>query len=211
MKKVLILGAHGQIARLVTARLLAETADIQLTLYLRHSERLTNPDPRRVAIIDGDVNDLPTLNQAVAGQDLVYANLGGEFEPLARKIVQTMTANQVNRLIYVTGLGLYHEVPGEFGRWVEASIGTPVMDDTRRAAALIEQSDLNYTIIRAAYMNDDPQINYELTEKGEPFKGTIISRASLADLIVKIIRDPQLHQFASLGVDQPGTDGDRPY
>ncbi|WP_261806869.1 NAD(P)H-binding protein [Lapidilactobacillus luobeiensis] len=211
MKKVLILGAHGQIAQLVTARLLAETTDIRLMLYLRHSERLTNPNPSRVEIIDGDVNDLATLSQAVAGQDLVYANLGGEFEPMARKIVQTMTTNQVKRLIYVTGLGLYHEVPGEFGRWGEASIGTPVMDDTRRAAALIEQSNLNYTIIRAAYMNDDPQIDYELTVKGEPFKGTIISRASLADLIVKIIRNPQLHQFASLGVDQPGTDGDRPY
>lgn len=39
MKKVLILGANGQIARLVIPRLLQET-DVHLTLYLRKSTRL---------------------------------------------------------------------------------------------------------------------------------------------------------------------------
>ncbi|GEO70010.1 NAD(P)H-binding protein [Levilactobacillus acidifarinae] len=209
MKNILILGAHGQIARLVIPQLLRDPNN-HLTLYLRHSERLTNPDPQRVTIIEGDVNDQPRLARAMADQEIVYANLGGQFEPLAQAIVTTMTAQRVSRLIYVTGLGLYHEVPGEFGRWVERTIGTPVMDDTRRAAQLIEQSPLNYTIIRAAYMNDDPTVNYELTAKGEPFKGTIISRASIADLIVKTITDPTQHSYASLGIDQPGTAGDRP-
>lgn len=39
MKKVLILGVNGQIARLVIPRLLQET-DVHLTLYLRKSARL---------------------------------------------------------------------------------------------------------------------------------------------------------------------------
>lgn len=209
MKKVLILGANGQIAKLVTDRLLKETDD-ELTLYLRNSQRIGNPDPSRVTIIEGDVNDFETLDEAMVGQDIVYANLGGEFEPMAKNIVQVMEKNKVSRLIYVTGLGLYHEVPGEFGRWVEETIGTPVMDDTRRAAAAIENSTLNYTILRAAYMNNDPEVDYELTEKGEPYKGTIISRASIADLIVRMIKDPTKHTFSSLGISKPGTDGDRP-
>lgn len=208
--KILILGANGQIARIVRQRLLKET-DAQLTLYLRQPKRLGQTDSSRETVINGDVNDYPTLAQAMAGQDLVYANLGGEFEPMAKNIVQAMTAAHVNRLIYVTGLGLYHEVPGEFGRWVEESIGTPVMDDTRRAAKIIEDSSINYTIIRAAYMTNDDEIDYELTEKGTPFKGTTISRQSIADLIVKTIEDPTLHQYSSLGIDKPGTDGDRPY
>ncbi|HAB96748.1 MAG TPA: short-chain dehydrogenase, partial [Enterococcus sp.] len=141
MKKVLILGANGQIAKLVTDRLLKETDD-ELTLYLRNSQRIGNPDPLRVTIVEGDVNDFEILDKAMAGQDIVYANLGGEFEPMAKNIVQVMEKNEVSRLIYVTGLGLYHEVPGEFGRWVEETIGTPVMDDTRRAAAVIEDSTL---------------------------------------------------------------------
>ena len=209
MQNVLILGAHGQIARLVRQRLLTET-DAHLTLYLRHAERLTGVDSQRETVIEGDVNDYATLLAAVRNQDLVYANLGGQFEPMAKNIVRAMTATGVNRLIYVTGLGLYHEVPGEFGRWLEASIGHAVMEDTRRAAQLIETSPVQATIIRAAYMTNAPQIDYELTKKGTPFKGTLISRASIADLIVKIVKTPALYADESLGIDQSGTDGDRP-
>ncbi|MHC5248391.1 NAD(P)H-binding protein [Enterococcus sp. LJL90] len=209
MKQVLILGANGQIARIVIERLLAETDD-HLTLYLRRSERLSELASKRVSIIEGDVNDFEQLNQVMKNQDIVYANLGGKFEPMAKNIVKAMEENQIKRLIYVTGLGLYHEVPGEFGRWVEDTIGTPVMEDTRRAAEIIENSTIDYTILRAAYMDNDLEIDYELTEKGEPYKGTIISRASIADLIVTIIEHPQLYQFSSLGISKPNTDGDRP-
>ncbi|BDR56855.1 short-chain dehydrogenase [Xylocopilactobacillus apis] len=167
-------------------------------------------DAKRETVIEGDVNDYHKLVESMKGQDLVYANLGGTFEPMAANIVKAMNETGVKRLIYVTGLGLYHEVPGKFGDWLESSIGHETMEDTRRAAKIIEDSTINYTIIRAAYMNNDPKIDYELTEKGEPFKGTIVSRASIADLIVKVCKDPDLHSNSSLGIDQPGTDGDVP-
>lgn len=210
MTKIILLGANGRIARIVRQRILAET-DASLTLYLRDIKRVMPIDDSRETVIEGDVNDYTTLTQAVTGQDIVVADLGGRMTPLAATIVKAMTTANVNRLIWITGLGLYHEVPGEFGRWVEESIGTPIMDDTRMAAADIETSKLNATIIRAAYMTDEDKIDYELTEKGTPFKGTLISRASIADLIMNILKDPEQHSFSSLGIDEPGTDGDRPY
>ncbi|KRM74776.1 NAD(P)H-binding protein [Secundilactobacillus collinoides] len=210
MTKIILLGANGRIARIVRQRILAET-DASLTLYLRDIKRVMPIDDSRETVIEGDVNDYTTLTQAVTGQDIVVADLGGRMTPLAATIVKVMTTANVNRLIWITGLGLYHEVPGEFGRWVEESIGTPIMDDTRVAAADIETSKLNATIIRAAYMTDEDKIDYELTEKGTPFKGTLISRASIADLIMNILKDPEQHSFSSLGIDEPGTDGDRPY
>lgn len=210
MTNVLILGANGRIARIVRTRLLQET-DARLTLYLRRAKRIGQIDPKRETVVEADVNDYQALYQAMANQDIVYANLGGKFEPMARNIVRAMTNAEVKRLIYVTGLGLYHEVPGEFGRWVEDSVGKAVMDDTRRAAALIEASTLDYTLIRAAYMTDADEIDYELTAKGTPFRGTTVSRKSIADLIVKMIVNPSLHRYSSLGIDKPGTDGDRPY
>lgn len=54
--KVVILGAYGKIARLVESRLLSET-DTDMIWYLRHASRLTNPDSKRVEIVEGDVND----------------------------------------------------------------------------------------------------------------------------------------------------------
>ena len=209
MSKILILGANGQVAQLVITRLLEET-NAELTLYLRHSKRISHLSSDRVTIIEGDVNDFTLLDQTMKNQDIVYANLGGKFEPMLQNIVKAMEKNGVERLFHVTGLGLYHEVPGEFGRWVEQSIGKTVMDDTRRAAAIIENSSLNYTILRAAYMTNENKIDYELTEKGQPYKGTIISRASVADLIVEGIKHPKKFSYSSLGIAQPYSDGNRP-
>ena len=42
-------------------------------------------------------------------------------------------------------------------------------------------------------------------------KGTVVARRSVADLIAGILRDPQLHSGANLGVVKPGSDVDKPY
>ena len=209
MKNILILGANGQIAQLVIQNLLIKK-DFNLTLYLRNASRIQFVEDDRLNIIDADVNDYPALLAAMVDQDLVYANLGGVFEPMAVNIVNAMQETGVKRLIFVSGLGLYREVPEPFGSWVEESVGHKIMEDTRRAAFEIESSTVNYTIIRAAYMSNEDHINYELTKKGEPFKGTIISRKSIADLIVKIVNNPELYKFSSVGISQPGTDGPIP-
>jgi uncharacterized protein YbjT (DUF2867 family) len=80
----------------------------------------------------------------------------------------------------------------------------------RRAANAIEASGLDYTILRPAWLTDENKVDYETTAKGETFKGTEVSRRSVADLIAKIIATPSLHSKANLGVDKPGTDGDKP-
>ncbi|NOK22506.1 NAD(P)H-binding protein [Corallococcus carmarthensis] len=72
MKNVLILGANGQLAR-NTTRVFIKNTDARLTLYLRRASRLSNPDPKRVAIVEGDVLDRPTLEAAMKGQDVDYA------------------------------------------------------------------------------------------------------------------------------------------
>ena len=52
--RVLVLGANGRLARNTTSVLLSQS-DVQLTLYLRRANRLPNPDPQRVTIVEGDV------------------------------------------------------------------------------------------------------------------------------------------------------------
>lgn len=210
MSRILVLGAAGQVAQLVIEQLLKENQH-ELVLYLRHAERLSvlaqNP---HVTVIEGDVLDQELLVDSLAGVDIVYANLGGQFEPLMQNVVATMTAAGIKRLIYISGLGLYHEVPGAFGEWNEQAVGHEVMEDTRRAAKIVEQSTLNYTILRCAYMTNEDRIDYELTEKGTPFKGTIISRRSIAQVVVDLINHPAKGIGASWGINQPKTDGDRP-
>lgn len=77
----------------------------------------------------------------------------------------------------------------------------------RRAADAIESSDLKYTIVRPAWLMDEDEVDYELTVKGAPFKGTVVSRKSVADLIAKVISAPDAHVGESLGVNKPGSEG----
>ena len=87
MINVLILGANGQLAR-NTARVFLRDTDAKLTLYLRQASRLSNPDPDRVRTVEGDVLDRTTLEAAMKGQDVVYANLSGAMKRQAECIVE---------------------------------------------------------------------------------------------------------------------------
>lgn len=206
MKRILILGANGKIARLVEKRLV-NNPDYFLTLVLRNSQRLSEYESiENVSVIQGDVNDSKVLNQVMKNQDVVYANLNGNMERLVKNIVISMKNNEINQLIWITGSGLYHEVPDPFGSWVENYVGHESKEDTRRAAKIIEGSDLEYTIIRAAYMTNEDEVDYELTKKGDTFKGTMISRKSIADFVIKIIDQGDQYSRESYGISKPGTD-----
>jgi uncharacterized protein YbjT (DUF2867 family) len=193
MVNVLILGANGQLAR-NTARFFLEHTDARLTLYLRRARRLENPDPTRVRIVEGDVLDAQTLQDAMRGQDVVHANLAGAMEQQARAIVDAMHATGLKRPIFISSMGIYGEVPGEKYR--------SVLDPYRDSAAVIEASDLDYTLLRPGWFTHDKGIDYQLTQKGEPFKGHDVSLNSLSDLIVKLALSPTMEVRRSLGVSR---------
>jgi uncharacterized protein YbjT (DUF2867 family) len=191
MTRVLILGANGQLARHTTPVFLDRT-DAHLTLYLRNASRLENPDPRRVTIIESDVLNSKILMAAMHEQDVVYANLSGDMAPQARAIIDAMHATGLKRLIFISSMGIYGEVPGEEYR--------SVLDPYRDSAAIIEACDLDYTVLRPGWFTHDSSIDYRITQKGEPFQGHDVSLNSLSDLIVKLALSPTLHARSSLGV-----------
>jgi len=193
MTNILILGANGQLARNTTQFLLKHT-DAHLRLYLRQVSRLKNPDPSRVEIIDGDVLDQATLRTAMQGQDVIFASLVGSMAEQARSIVAAMHATGLRRLIFISSMGIYSEVPGERYR--------SVLDPYRDSAAVIEASDLNYTLLRPGWFAEEEAVDYRITQKGEPFLGHDVSLNSLSDLVAKLALTPGLHVRASLGVSR---------
>src|SRR5699024_12863139 len=79
----------------------------------------------------------------------------------------------------------------------------------RRAADVIENSTLDYTIIRPAWLTDKDEVDYETTAKGEPFKGTEVSRKSIGNFVAKIIDDPAPYARKNIGVNKTKTDGEK--
>ena len=208
MTKTLILGASGQIARHVID-MLAERDDAEMTLFLRNVQKLGRNVPANARIIEGDVHNTTKLQEAMNGQDVVYANLSGDVDTQAKTIIAAMKASGVRKLIFCTTLGIYDEVPGKFGEWNNLEIGE-YFPPYRKAADLIEASDLDYAILRPAWLTDIDEVDYETTERNEPFKGTEIARKSVAAVVVDLIGAPGKLGNRNIGINKPGTDGEKP-
>jgi uncharacterized protein YbjT (DUF2867 family) len=163
MKSVIILGASGNIARHVID-ILVKKDDINLTLFLRNARRLRNNDVSKCRIIEGDVLNYDQLKEAITGQDIVYVNLSGDLEAMAKNIVITMEETGVKKIIFISSIGIY-DVPLK-----------PVLEPYRKAADVIEASDLEYTILRPTWFTSADEVDYETTRKGEPEKGSVISQ-----------------------------------
>ncbi|HBF74729.1 MAG TPA: NAD-dependent dehydratase, partial [Lactobacillus sp.] len=147
MTNVLILGANGKIAKLAEAQLLSQT-DHQLTLFLRHASRLSVSDATRETIVEGDATDQASLKKAMEGQDIVYANLGNhDIEKQAKTVVAAMKAMGLKRLIWISTLGIYDEVPGNYGKWNHQMLDGGYLETYAAAAKVIEASGLDYTIV----------------------------------------------------------------
>lgn len=206
-QKVVVLGASGAIAQHVI-EFLKDDANIKLTLFARRTAGL-QALASNANIIQGDALNQEDLLKAVKGQDIVYANLIGQIDKMAGEVVKAMEKEGVKRLIFVSSLGIYDEIPGKFGEWNNRMIGSDLVR-YRHAADIIERSTLNYTVIRPSWLTDKNETVFETTQKGEAFTGTEVSRKAVASYIVSLINDPHKDNQASVGVQKPGSEGDKP-
>ena len=216
MTTIAVLGANGRIARIAEDMLLAHD-DIELTLFIHTEDELGADikDNPRVTVVKGDAKNPDDVLNAINGADEVYANLAAtqdssaDIIPMAKAVVDMMDKAGIKRLVWISSLGIYNEVPGEFGAW-NANILGDYLVNYRKAADVIEASDLDYTIIRPAWLTDKDEVDFEITEKGELFRGTEVSRKSVASEVVELLLNPDEEMRASIGLDKPGTDGDKP-
>ncbi|MFC6165782.1 NAD(P)H-binding protein [Lactiplantibacillus dongliensis] len=199
MANVLIIGATGSVGSTTRQYFLNQTTD-QLTLMARHTQRLGRLNAQRERAITGSVTDQAALKAALNGQDVVFAALSGNLASMAQSLIAAMDQADVKRLLFITSMGIYNEIP--------ASVGggnldeNPVLQGYRDAADLVEASDLNYTVIRPGWFDNGQDTDYEVTKKGEPFGGHNVSRQSIADLVVRLAHDDQFGSRDSLGINR---------
>ena len=202
MTKIVIIGATGSVGRVARQLFLEKTND-ELTLFSRRPERLKPVDSTREIAVSGDVMNASDLDKVISGQDVVFASLTGNLGKMAKAIVESMKRVGVNRLIFITSMGIYNEIPASVGSSGNLR-SNPVLQNYRDAADVIEASGLDYTIIRPGWFDSSNDTDYEITVKGEPFGGHDVSRKSIADLVVRLAADPNLYARESVGINRPG-------
>lgn len=210
-----IAAANGQIAKIVENRVLNEPAfqDVKLTLFLRNADRLSAlKDNPRVTLVEGSLDDAAGLTQALKGQDEVFVAVVDHTADNAwtKNIIAGMQENDIKRVLFTNILGLYNEVPGEFGAWnlqmVRSGLPAAINSDK-----LLADSGLDYTTLRLPWLNDRDEVKYTVTHRNDQYDGVSGSRQSVADLVLKLVSEPTLDVKDSVGLADPDTQGlDRP-
>lgn len=200
MTKLLILGANGQIAKLVVP-MLAET-DTQITLTSLHAR----PNKGIRAL---DAANEEAMVAALKDIDIVYANIGaeGRQKSAANSVVNAMHTAGVKRLIWVATIGVHNELPDDKKDLWANILGTvdnenTYMGDQAAAVSRIEQSALDYTIIRPNELIDDNimQNLHVQIARDELVSGGPITRTSVAEFITKIILSPETYVSDSVAI-----------
>lgn len=189
MKKVIVIGASGSLAKYVIDTL-QNVPNVHLTLLARNKSRIEN-DTTNATVVEADVMDFDKLKKAIAGQDIVYVNLAGNLEAMTKNIVKAMAETGVKRIIAISSIGIY-DTPLK-----------PILVPYRKLADVIESTDLDYTILRPDWFTNVNEVNYAITHKGEAETGSAISRKSIAAFIANLIQNPDLEKRQNLGISKP--------
>ncbi|HCD1366838.1 TPA: SDR family oxidoreductase [Klebsiella variicola subsp. variicola] len=209
MKNVILIGANGHTAKAIIP-LLLEQSDVRLTLFLRRAARVNDRKNDRVNIVEGDATNMADLRNAISEQDIVISTLGGpDLDLKTANIVSVMKDLGTKRIIAISAGGIYDELPEPFNSWDKSIVGH-YRPSGLKTAEVVEQSSLTYTVLRPVWLTDKPTEEFELTKKGEVYKGTETSRASIARFVAEVVENPDRYANENLGISQPNTDGIKP-
>jgi putative NADH-flavin reductase len=203
---IVVFGANGPTGQDVTKQALA--AGHVVTAFTRHPEAFPLRH-ERLRVMGGDVFELSSVEQAIAGQDAVLSSLGVPFsrKPIAvysqgvANIVQAMKRYGVRRLVCVSSsaTGANHETGGGFffdkviQPIIMSTIGRTTYADMRRMETELKNSGLDWTIVRPSGLFETPTItHYEVAE--EHVRGQFTSRTDLADCMLRQLTSDQYVQ-----------------
>lgn len=181
MKNILILGATGRIGKLLVP--LFDKEKHNITVYVRDAKKVG--ESKKVNIIEGNVLNETALTESMKGQDIVIAVLSGDLFTYANNIVSALKKNTVKRIIWITGMGIHHEVPGEVGKLLDDLCRQ--MPEYVQAADEIAESGTPYTLIRAAHLTDGNNEQYYIQHEGEELHANSVDRIAVAHLIYDLI------------------------
>lgn len=201
--KILILGATGTFGRFLVNELL-EKSSHRITAFSRHADEYYKEDAR-IHVVNGDATDKDQLAEAIAGQDVVYCAISGaELPVVAKNLVAVMGGEKTNRLVFMGAVGIYNEIPDDIDG--EDNVDNePAQIPNRDAVTTIENSTLNYSILRPGYLRMGSSDDFVLTRKGEPAKGYVTTMSSLANLAIEMMEDEKKYAHESISITKDMT------
>lgn len=197
MKKVVIFGATGHTGKYITGKMKSEK-DIELSVFARSPEKFGDMDLTDVNVIQGDALNKSDVIKAMDGQEILLCSLEGDVLTMAKNIVSALEKTSVKRIIWITGMGIHHEITG--ARGVMLNMYAKQRPEYIEAADTIAKSSAVTTLLRCPGIKNGDNIKYFLTKEGEQPAHKDIERAGIAQCMYDLIEDPSIGVNESLGI-----------
>jgi putative NADH-flavin reductase len=200
MKTIAVFGASGNTGKLFTEMALKNGYAVKA--LVRTPARLGLQHPH-LQVIQGDLIDSAKVEETIRGTDAVVSLIGAssgspnDIKVIAtRHIVAAMKKDNVKRFIRLGSaiFGVFAESDKlNFGRRLMASLARTVMgamvDDERRSVSLTEQTDLDWTVVRAPFLNNQPpKGTYRVGHVGID-AGSRVTRTDLAAFVLEELKN----------------------
>jgi len=199
--KIAVFGSTGGAGREVVSQALE--AGHYVTAVARNPSAITFQH-ERLRVLCGDVLVPGTFPQMLAEQDAVVFAVGAAdrsptkiYSVGVMNVLMAMRVAQVQRLICVSASGL------DPGALVQKLIARPLLwwifkngyTDMSHMEIIVRASDRDWTILRPPRLTNGAQRGkYKVAVNKQLSNAWMISRADLADYIVKHLQDPATHR-----------------
>jgi putative NADH-flavin reductase len=196
-----IFGATGGTGTSLVDQALRAGHDV--TAVVRDPSRLAIPLRARLDVVTADVMDPAAIVPAVDGADAVVTAIGPRDRgpttvsaDSARSIIEAMQKCDARRLLTVTGSIVDDTGEGFVMRGVakplfRRTLLRNVCTDMRRAEAVVEESDLEWTIVRPPRLLDKPGTGrYRVGLERNVGRAVTIPRADVATAILELLDRP---------------------
>jgi len=181
-----VFGATGRTGHLLVRQAL--DAGHAVTAYARNPERLRIGHPN-LSVLAGQLDNDEGVLAAVQGADAVIEGVGAVSDG-TRRIIAAMDTSGARRLVVVSTCSAPdpQDLPDAkfkaLVQFVKTAAPTPYRE-VRRAAELVRASDLDWTLVRVAKLNDKKAAGQvKAGYYGHGAVGLSISRADLAAFLL---------------------------
>ncbi|MGF1753659.1 NAD(P)H-binding protein [Vibrio makurazakiensis] len=207
MKTLAIIGGTGRVGQQVIKQALA--LGYQLNVLARNPSKV--PEHTHVNVVKGDAKDPQALDELLNGADAVISTLGPagmntsfklakstakDFVSTnsTRSILPLMKKHGISRFVLCTGASLQHPDDNNslFVRLLLKKLAPKILGDVwldrEQELKLLTNSHVNFTIARAAKLNDEHS-KKPLKTSHSTFQGGNVSIHSLATFLVEQVKE----------------------
>lgn len=195
--KIAVFGSTGKTGMQVVRQALDSGYEVKA--FVRNPEKMTIQD-QKLVVVKGDIVDAKTVDKAVEGVDAVLVALGPKPDNVLAEgtgnIISAMKKHGITRLVVESSYPMSGSPEGmEFlkalGMTEEQIAGSrPMIDDKINQEREVQESGLDWTIVRPLMLTDGERTgNYRVGEELEVKPGDNVSRADVADFMLKALDD----------------------